>query len=467
MPTVSAGASLVRPRTQSTKEQNETTTSPQVSTWAYFLVLFIFCVGFWFPEHGWNQSVYFANLDELVYDGSENLTADKLNGINTRATVSRILLCMFGLACFWFQRRFRLRVSAPILWIGLAFAAVVYASSLWSINPTHTLFKLVVLSCLGGAALGFATAFTLRQLLEWLALACAIYISLGILAEISLGTFAIGGNHRFVGTVHPNTEAIFGAVLCLSARLFYTPDRSKVLTICFLALAVFCIYLTKSRTTLAAVVVSFIVMQILAARGSNRVYLILACFFAFGCIAAGSILLSVRNTGQISSIIAMGRTEDLSTLTGRLPLWEELLDWVYRRPVLGYGYLAFWDAKRVEFLSQTFFWEIPHGHNMYIDIALDVGLVGAVLFVSMLVGAIITAARIYARTNQVEYAIVVGIYICAIINGIGESLFKLPGLPLFVLVSTFIALMHDVEEPKLQKKLARKTSERVLRDENG
>ena len=462
---MSITVSLERPNSRSVESRTLPANLAEIPIWAYLLGVVILAFGFWFPEHGWEQSKHFAAMDEMMYDGTENLTADKLIGIDKRATVTRVSLAMYGLACFWFQRRFRLRFTSPLLWVGLAFGGMIYGSVFWSINPTHTLFKLVVLSCVGGAALGFATAFSLRQLLEWLALTCAVYLCIGLLAEISLGTFKIGDGHRFVGTVHPNTEAIFGAVLCLSSRLFYRPDRSRVLAVCFLALAVFCIYLTKSRTTLAAVVVSFAIMQILAARGKNRVYLILICVFICGCLTAGSVLLSVRNTGQIGNIMAMGRTEDVTSLTGRLPLWEELLTWVHKSPVLGYGYLAFWDSKRVEYLSETFSWEIPHGHNMYIDISLDVGLVGAFLFLCMLVGALISAARIYMRTNKIEYAIVVGIFVCAMINGGGESLFKLPGLPLFVLVSIFIALLHDVDEPVVRE-ARRKSPRRELVNEH-
>ncbi len=457
---MSITASQVRLKRRPIDSKTLAASAWEVPFWAYVLGVIILCGGFWFPEHSWDQSKRFADIDEMKYDGTENFTADKLIGIDKRATATRVALALYGLTCFWFQRRFKLRTSSPLLWIGLAFGGMIYGSVFWSINPTHTLFKLVVLSCVGGASIGFATASSLRQLLEWIGLTCAIYICIGLLAEISLGTFKIGDGHRFVGTMHPNSEAIFGAVLCLTSRLFFRPDRSSVLAFCLVALAVFCIYLTKSRTTLAAVVISFALMQILAARGQNRVYLILICVFIGGCITASSVLISVRNTGQISSIMAMGRTDDVTTLTGRLPLWEELLTWVHKSPVLGYGYLAFWDAKRVEYLSETFSWEIPHGHNMFIDISLDVGLVGAFLFICMLVGALISAARLYIRTNKIEYAIVVGLFFCAMINGGGESLFKLPGLPLFVLVSTYIALLHDVEDTNAPQSTASNKSTR-------
>ena len=71
----------------------------------------------------------------------------------------------------------------------------------------------------------------------------------------------------------------------------------------------------------------------------------------------------------------MGRSEDMTTLTGRVPLWDELLHEVGKRPLWGHGYLAFWDAEQVEYLSDLLKWEIPHGHNMYIDVLIDGGIV--------------------------------------------------------------------------------------------
>ncbi len=463
---MSITASLDRTNRHNVKAQATAKSAAEIPMWAYVLGVAAMVAGFWYPEHDWEQSIYFADIDEMVYDGTQNLTADRLIGIDKSATVTRIIFATCGITCFWFQRRFRLRTSSPLLWIGLAFGAMIYGSVFWSINPVHTLFKLVVLSCMGGAAIGYATTFSLRQFLEWLALMSAAYLCIGLIAELSLGTFKLGGGHRFVGTIHPNSEAIFGAMVCLTARLFYRPDRSRVLAVSLILLAVFCIYLTKSRTTLAAVVVSFAIMQILAARGKNRIYLIFICVFIGGCMTVSSVLLSVRNTGKLGNVMAMGRTENVTTLTGRLPLWEELLTWVEKSPVLGYGYLAFWDAKRVEYLSETLSWEIPHGHNMYIDISLDIGLVGAVLFICMLVGALISGARLYMQTNKIEYAIVVGIFILAMINGCGESLFKLPGFPLFVIITLYIALLHDVEEPKVpQTNRLGKSSRRELVNE--
>jgi O-antigen ligase len=111
--------------------------------------------------------------------------------------------------------------------------------------------------------------------------------------------------------------------------------------------------------------------------------------------------------------------------------------------LLGYGYLAYWDAARVEYLSDTFKWEIPHGHNMYLDIILDVGLIGLMLFLIWYSCAMYTAFVRFNETNRIEYAIVIGLGVFAIANGFAESLFKLPTFHLLVLLCAYCSLLFE------------------------
>ncbi len=411
-----------------------------IRTWRYWLFVLILVAGFGIPDHEWRRSLAYADTD---YTGSENITADRLAGVNKRSTICKLILAFIGIGCFWRQRRFKLCKQTPLLWLTYAMAAIISGSVLWSINPALSLFKAGSLGCLVVSAMGFATFTTLRQLLEWIALTCAIFILAGLAAEISLGTFNLGSGERFTGTTHPNTEAIFGAILCLCARLFYRSDRRSWFAISLFALGAIIIYLTKSRTTLAAVVASLAVTQLLTIRGTRRWYLMLAVAFVGGVTLFATLLINQQGAGKLSEMAVMGRTENVSSLTGRLPLWEELLTSLAKSPVLGYGYLAFWDADRVEYLSDTFRWEIPHGHNMYLDMALDVGIVGSLLYVCWLLSALVRAANLFAKNGKAEYAIVAGILVFAMINGIAESLFKLPGFPLFILIATTISLLHQ------------------------
>ena len=152
-------------------------------------------------------------------------------------------------------------------------------------------------------------------------------------------------------------------------------------------------------------------------------------------LIVGSSVISQKSSNTLGRFAAMGRQEDISTLSGRLPLWEELTLSINKKPIIGYGYLAYWDAKRVEYLSDRFRWVIPHGHNMYLDTMLDGGIVGLVLLIVAILFAFSDSAKLFKKTNRIEYAVVFGFAAYAVMNGFAESLFKLPNFPLFVILA--------------------------------
>jgi exopolysaccharide production protein ExoQ len=79
-----------------------------------------------------------------------------------------------------------------------------------------------------------------------------------------------------------------------------------------------------------------------------------------------------------------------ATLTGRTDLWARLLPVIASRPVLGYGYSAFWAGLKPEVLSV---WIgagrlVPIADNGYIDLCLSLGAVGLCLFLYVFIGAL-------------------------------------------------------------------------------
>ncbi|GAB3317517.1 hypothetical protein GCM10027299_08900 [Larkinella ripae] len=79
---------------------------------------------------------------------------------------------------------------------------------------------------------------------------------------------------------------------------------------------------------------------------------------------------------------AIGKDDSFS---GRLPLWTLLMEYIYQSPIYGYGYSAFWIPK---LLSKGVWtdadWNPEQGHNGFIDITLELGLLGLSLFVVIL-----------------------------------------------------------------------------------
>lgn len=422
-----------------------------ISVFLIVSILAVLCCH-WFIDQSWNSPIAGLGNENISYSDSENDTADMLASVNQTSSVGRVALFSWAMLCFATGQRALNWNSNYFIWT-MILGSFIYGSVLWSVNPKYSVYKLLVFTMLALTSLAIAKRFTLRNILN---LFCGVFLALavlGVAAELYYGVFRPWRqDYRFVGTSHANLLAINGAIICLSSRMYFVKDHSKLIGVLLLTIGSAIIVMTKSRTTLGAAVVAMLAMQLMTVRGNNRIPLIAAFGFVVGLASIASLFLSQQATGILGNVVSMGRSEEVTSLTGRLPLWEELITWVNKKPFLGYGYLAFWDAKMVEKLSETFQWVIPHGHNMYLDIMLDIGLIGLVVYLIWFGSAMFTAYRQFMKCDQVEFAIVFGIGIFALINGFGESLFKLPTIHLFVLLTCFFSLLFGQEAPKVEKK---------------
>jgi O-antigen ligase len=70
------------------------------------------------------------------------------------------------------------------------------------------------------------------------------------------------------------------------------------------------------------------------------------------------------------------------TLTGRTLIWQETWELLQRRPLLGYGYGAFWaeDSEVASRVQEGVGWETPSAHNGYLDLLLELGVIGLAFF---------------------------------------------------------------------------------------
>jgi exopolysaccharide production protein ExoQ len=84
------------------------------------------------------------------------------------------------------------------------------------------------------------------------------------------------------------------------------------------------------------------------------------------------------------------------TLSGRTTLWFTVASFVAQRPLLGYGYNAFWQGMNGDsgFISLLLRWEVPHSHNGILELALDTGLLGVALFAGSFLMTLRQAVRV-------------------------------------------------------------------------
>jgi len=89
-----------------------------------------------------------------------------------------------------------------------------------------------------------------------------------------------------------------------------------------------------------------------------------------------------------------------ATLSGRTDLWADSMHAIGKHPIQGYGWDGFWTgwfgANHEIWLEHP--WLPPHAHNFYLDITLNLGLIGLTLWVLLTYRGIVRAAR-YVRAH--------------------------------------------------------------------
>jgi exopolysaccharide production protein ExoQ len=91
------------------------------------------------------------------------------------------------------------------------------------------------------------------------------------------------------------------------------------------------------------------------------------------------------------------------TLTGRTVIWDFSLTMIGREPLLGYGFTAFWEGAnppgRLFWMNGLRHFDI-HSHNGFIQITLDLGLVGLGLFAVALAVYLARVVRVIASDQD-------------------------------------------------------------------
>ena len=150
----------------------------------------------------------------------------------------------------------------------------------------------------------------------------------------------------------------------------------------------------RKRVLLAVSLLATATLSLVFHRSGARRAMLVRLIAGISMIAIVGVLLGVDIAGSATPIVTRGEQElDLETLTGRVPLWEELIDQASERPWTGVGFGAFWTPERMANVEAAVGWPAVNAHNGFVDEVLATGLPGLVL----LFGAWVAAIRALAR----------------------------------------------------------------------
>ncbi len=264
----------------------------------------------------------------------------------------------------------------------------------WSQDPSLTLRRgavLLVVSTIG-ACLG--AVYSLQELSKLVTItAFVVCVSTLFMAPIAPGVVRDAANNgAWKGLfTHKNAQGVFMALAFISA-VHSRFERYPWFRYATLFLTGGLLLLSRSSTSLLAVIITLAVLPLwkLTRVPIRQVVFALASFaLVVGAVAFALSRYSVELAG------VFGKD---TTLTGRTELWAMILQSIARRPILGYGYNAFWLGMKGESLSiiAASGWVVYHAHNGLLDVLLGLGAVGGVLFLFTyvkLIGMIVSHTR--------------------------------------------------------------------------
>jgi O-antigen ligase len=332
-----------------------------------------------------------------------------------------IALTLFAGWLLWLQRtRWSLGgMPLPLL----AFLALATVSIFWSHYPGATALGLFTTWIIVVNAVALAVTFTWAELLRALGLVLRFVLGVSLLFELFVSVvlrerllpffgqpgvdydaydripgmlmwsrnelFDVFGDGRIQGIVGNANSLGFLALLGLIVFGIQLAARSasRGWGIAWLVVAAATVLMTKAATvTLATVGLAIVLLVALRVRHARTGRSRAIVYAASAAVLLGGAVVAFLLRTRVFELL--GKSPDL---TGRLGIWEKVIDLAQQRPAFGWGWVSYWVPWADPFDHLVFRSGVRQlqAHDTWLDVAVQLGLVGLILFVAFVGAALV------------------------------------------------------------------------------
>lgn len=340
-----------------------------------------------------------------------------------------------------------------LLLVGLAFVSLI-----WSVFPWVTLRRCLAL--LGSTAFGIYLAASFK----WRDLVKMLVITFGLSAVISLGfvlllpAYGIQHDIYYSGAwrgiyIHKNT---LGSMMTLAAitwlLYFFSDTKVRITGLVFLGISMELLFLSRSKTSLIMFV--FLSLPLLAyfysiGRRRNILPVVLTILLigssAFLLINQPYTLKALSGLDSQKTAIAVHLNEIDLTFTGRTVLWQEVWKMIQQRPLLGYGYSAFWLGSEGPsgLIWRSMHWEPPNAHNGFLDLWLQLGLFGVVIFTVPFLTTIFKTFILIWKGKRMFILFPLSFLLVMLLNNLSETFILIQNNIFWILYVAVFTMVND------------------------
>lgn len=353
-------------------------------------------------------------------------------------------LAVFLIAVFlarWQQILRLLRCGWPVVAL-LGFA---FLSAFWAEDPSLVIRRsgTVTITSLFGFYL--VSRYEIGHLVGLLVKVYAVAIFASLVMIVAFPSLGIGHNETYADAWRgafsdKNTLGLACAIaMMMSVYAFHRRFAPRTLCLATLAMSLVAFKLARSETP-AIMLVAAGYGGLFAAMLRRRTGFGLVAAFVLAVLALAALgAFAVDSAGILEAI---GRDP---TFTNRAKIWHYVLDYIARRPWLGYGFGGFWRSGGVEAnqIWAMIEFKTPHAHNAWLEVGLGLGVVGmGIMALNWLAGFYRTVRLVTAKAAPHVafcFALLVGIFL----ENLTEYEFFRPGDILWVLFVVVVVHLGD------------------------
>jgi O-antigen ligase len=203
--------------------------------------------------------------------------------------------------------------------------------------------------------------------------------------------------------------AVWRILCALRAQSRFSIDRIMIAYGAVLALTLWLFLKAQSMTSLACFsLVSALMVAVSFSRLARKPVTLHLMVTTLLCCVAFALLLD--SSGSL--VQSLGKD---ATLTGRAEIWSEVLE-MNSNPLGGMGFESFWTGSRLETLWSRHWWRPNEAHNGYIEVFLNLGLIGVMLLAIAMAAGYRDAIRVLLQCDlelgmlRVAYVVVALVY---------------------------------------------------------
>jgi O-antigen ligase len=228
-----------------------------------------------------------------------------------------------------------------------------------------------------------------------------------------------------------------------ASSLFYAPHRNLgaqrrgqlLIDIAMLAAIAWLLGIANAKTALVCALLGFGTVLLLARTGLR--YSPKAALFTI--LSLAGLVAGVEATFGIREWVIEVLDRD-PTLTDRTFLWADVLG-IPNNMLLGAGFESFWLGERLDLLWYRYWWHPNQAHNGYIETYINLGIIGVVLMVTMIIASqlrALTLMSIGEAFGPFRFAVLLAI---AVLN-YTDATFKAVHIVYFVFFLVSISLVR-------------------------